>query len=204
MHPKNLFEKLFSYYGEQGWWPGEGFEIAIGAILTQNTAWTNVEKALVNLKDKNLMTPESILEHPIENLQKLIKPAGYFNQKAQYLRNLCELWINNPNPSREELLAVKGIGEETADSILLYLLDEPEFVIDTYTVRISTRLGYGSIERKTFWKDFYENQLPKDVQMYNEYHALFVEHAKRFCRKNNPDCKNCFLQSDCLYGKKLI
>ena len=167
MHPKILFEKLFAHYGKQEWWPGEGFEIAIGAILTQNTSWMNVEKALVNLKQKNLMEPKIILDCPIDELQELIKPAGYFNQKAHYLRNLCELWLNNPQPSRDELLAVKGIGEETADSILLYLLNEPEFVIDAYTVRISKRLGFGTSNKKAFWKQYYENQLPKDVQLFS-------------------------------------
>lgn len=202
MNPRELYTKMLSHYGKQDWWPGEGFEIAIGAILTQNTSWRNVEKALINLKQKHLMTPEAILAYPTDNLQYLIKPAGYFNQKTQYLRNLCNLWIKNSQPSRDELLAVKGIGEETADSILLYLLNKPEFVIDTYTVRISTRLGFGTSEKKVFWKRYYENLLSKDVQIYNEYHALFVIHAKRYCTKNNPDCQNCFLQSDCRFGKK--
>jgi endonuclease-3 related protein len=201
MDPYQLYTKMFSYYGKQDWWPGEGFEIAIGAILTQNTSWSNVELALANLKQKDLLTPNKILKYPITHLRDLIAPAGFFNQKTQYLHNLCELWVKNPQPTREELLAVKGIGAETADSILLYLLNIPEFVIDAYTVRISTRLGFGTSEKKAEWKNFYENSLPKDVQLYNEYHALFVIHAKRFCKKNNPDCQNCFLHSDCQFGR---
>ena len=202
MEPCQLYTKMLSYYGKQDWWPGEGFEIAIGAILTQNTSWSNVEKALVNLKEKDLLAPDKILNCPVDDLKDLITPAGFFNQKTQYLRNLCALWIKNPQPSREELLAVKGVGEETADSILLYLLNIPEFVIDAYTIRISTRLGFGTSQKKSDWKFFYENSIPKDAQLYNEYHALFVIHAKRYCKKNNPDCQNCFLQSDCQFGKK--
>jgi len=197
MDPQQLYNKMLAYYGEQDWWPGEGFEIAIGAVLTQNTSWSNVEKALANLKKKDLMTPEKILNYPTDNLKELVKPTGFFNQKTQYLRNLCELWVKTPQPTREELLVIKGIGEETADSILLYLLNQPEFVIDAYTIRISARLGFESFHKKTDWKKFFENSLPKDVQLFNEFHALFVIHAKNFCRKNNPDCQNCFLQSDC-------
>jgi len=203
MDPLQLYAKMFTYYGKQDWWPGEDFEIAIGAILTQNTSWSNVEKALVNLKEKDLLTPDKILNTPTDILRDLITPAGFFNQKTQYLRNLCELWVKNSQPTREELLAVKGIGEETADSILLYLLNLPEFVIDNYTIRISTRLGFGTSNKKPDWKLFYENSLQKDSQLYNEYHALFVIHAKQFCKKNNPDCQNCFLQSDCRFGKKI-
>ncbi|MCK5184404.1 MAG: endonuclease, partial [Candidatus Heimdallarchaeota archaeon] len=128
MQPRDLFEKMLAFYGSQNWWPGEGFEIAIGAILTQNTSWKNVEKALENLRNNNLLSPKSILECEDELLVEFITPVGFFNLKAQYLKNLCRLWISNPKPNRETLLSVKGIGEETADSILLYLLNEAEFV----------------------------------------------------------------------------
>lgn len=201
MQPRDLFEKILSFYGSQNWWPGEGFEIAIGAILTQNTSWKNVEKALENLRHNNLLSPKSILNCDDELLVELIIPAGFFNLKAQYLKNLCRLWVRNPKPNREALLSVKGIGEETADSILLYLLNEAEFIIDAYTIRISKRLGYGDSNDRKYWKNFYESNLDKDASVFNEFHALFVEHGKRFCKKQKPLCSNCFLVEDCEYGK---
>jgi len=161
MTPQLLYEKLYAHYGPQYWWPGEGFEIGIGAILTQNTNWRNVEKALANLKEQDLVEPVAILACDIELLSSLIEPAGFYHQKVIYLRNFCKLWLENPSPSRNELLAVKGIGPETADCILLYLLEKPEFVIDAYTVRISRRLGFGTSTKKQFWKDFYETALEK-------------------------------------------
>ena len=202
MQPRDLFEKMLAFYGSQNWWPGEGFEIAIGAILTQNTSWKNVEKALENLRNNNLLSPKSILECEDELLVEFITPVGFFNLKAQYLKNLCRLWISNPKPNRETLLSVKGIGEETADSILLYLLNEAEFVIDAYTMRISNRLGYDDSNDRKYWKNFYESKLDKDVSLFNEFHALFVEHGKRFCKKASPLCSICFLVKDCNYGIK--
>jgi endonuclease-3 related protein len=200
MHPEKLFKKLLAYYGPQKWWPGDGFEIAIGAILTQNTSWKNVEIALENLRKKELLNPKAIFECDLDKLSKLIISSGYYNQKALYLKNLSDLWLKNSNPSREDLLAIKGIGEETADSILLYLLNKPQFVIDAYTIRISNRFGYGDSQRKKYWKEFYENSLEKDVYVYGEFHALFVIHAKTYCLKKTPQCNNCFLISDCDFG----
>ncbi|MBD3191385.1 MAG: endonuclease [Candidatus Heimdallarchaeota archaeon] len=202
MEPKELYDKLLSYYGPQHWWPGEGFEIAIGAILTQNTSWTNVEKALANLRKHKLLSPRRILDCDLAFLKKQLTPAGYYNQKAVYLRNLSQLWLIHSNPTREQLLSVKGIGAETADSILLYLLAQPEFVIDAYTVRISNRLGFGNSTKKNYWKRFYEQKLEADVHLYNEFHALFVIHAKIFCKKQDPLCQTCFLQEKCACGKK--
>ena len=202
MQPRDLFEKMLAFYGSQNWWPGEGFEIAIGAILTQNTSWKNVEKALENLRNNNLLSPKSILECDNALLVELITPTGFFNLKARYLKNLCRLWISNPKPSRESLLSVKGVGEETADSILLYLLNEAEFVIDAYTIRISKRLGYGDSNNNKYWKNFYESKLDRDASLFNEFHALFVEHAKRFCKKEKPLCSVCFLVKDCEFGNK--
>jgi len=201
MDPNILFKKMYHFYGDQDWWPGEGFEIAIGAILTQNTSWSNVEKALENLRKYALLDPQAILQSKDDFLKEQIKPSGFFNQKSKYLRNLSKLWIENPNPTRKELLAVKGIGEETADSILLYLLNSPEFVIDTYTIRISERIGLGSFHSKSKWKEFFETNIEKNVSIYNNFHALFVIHAKSLCKKNNPLCISCFLREDCLFGK---
>ncbi|MBN1328904.1 MAG: endonuclease [Candidatus Heimdallarchaeota archaeon] len=202
MNPIELFEKLIAQYGPQNWWPGEGFEIAIGAILTQNTSWGNVEKAIENLRRADLLEPQKIIESKIAFLIKQIKPAGFYNQKAVYLKNLSAFWIKKPNPSRNELLMIKGIGEETADSILLYLLQKLEFVIDSYTVRISTRLGINQTTNKHFWKQYYQEHLPKDIELYNELHALLVIHAKNLCRKRNPLCSACFLQPECRYAKE--
>lgn len=201
MDPKELYCEFLSYYGPQHWWPGEGFEIPIGAILTQNTSWNNVEKALANLRKHNLLSPARILECDIAFLKKQIISAGYYNQKAAYLRNLSHFWLTHPSPTREQLLSVKGIGPETADSILLYLLDRPEFVVDIYTVRISNRLGFDNSPKKKYWKQFYEQELEADVQLFNEFHALFVVHAKTFCKKK-PLCHSCFLQEKCAYGRK--
>lgn len=202
LSPKTLFDKLLTYYGPQNWWPGVGYEIAIGAILTQNTSWKNVEIAIKNLQENNLLTPERIVESSIEILKELIKPAGFFNQKAIYLKELSKFWISNSNPSRGELLSIKGIGEETADAILLYLLNKAEFVIDSYTIRLSTRIGFGNNSKTNFWKRFYQDNLPEEVSLFNEFHALIVIHAKNFCTKRNPSCSACFLINDCNFGKK--
>lgn len=201
MDPNTLFSKMHLFYGDQEWWPGEGFEIAIGAILTQNTSWNNVEKAMENLRKTALLNPEVILQSKKDFLKEQIRPSGFFNQKSIYLRNLSKLWVENQNPTRKELLAVKGIGAETADSILLYLLNTPEFVIDTYTIRVSERIGFGSFQSKSKWKEYFEENIEKNVYVYNEFHALFVIHAKTFCKKNNPICNNCFLRDNCLFGK---
>ena len=197
----DLYKLLFTHYGSQNWWPGKGFEIAIGAVLTQNTSWSNVEKALENLRRNDLLEPLAIAQCDLDFLKEQIKPSGFFNQKGQYLKNLSLLWLENQTPSREELLAVKGIGEETADSILLYLLKEPEFVIDAYTKRICERLGFGSFSSYSLWKNFFEENLMKDEQFFNEFHALFVIHAKTFCKKTNPLCSDCFLHKKCLFNK---
>ncbi len=202
MDPKSLFNKMHLFYGDQNWWPGEGFEIAIGAILTQNTSWKNVEKALKNLSKASLLNPHAILQSKNDFLKEQIKPSGYFNQKSIYLKNLSKLWIENPNPSRKELLAVKGIGAETADSILLYLLNTPEFIIDTYTIRIIERIGIGSFQSKSKWKEYFEKKIEKKISIFNEFHALLVIHAKTYCRKTNPLCSSCFLREDCQFGKK--
>lgn len=203
MDLSELFNKMYSYYGSQNWWPGEGFEIVIGAILTQNTSWSNVEKAINNLRSRDILTPQKILATDLEALKKLIKPAGFFNQKAHYLRNVSDYWLTNSTPTRKQLVGIKGIGEETADSILLYLFNQPEFVIDAYTIRICNRLGYNDSKNKHFWKEYFENKLPKNSKLFNEFHALFVIHAKTYCKKNNPECLHCFLHQDCTYAKQI-
>jgi len=163
-------------------------------ILTQNTAWKNVEKALNNLQP---ISPIKIKELSDENLKKAIKPAGYFNQKADYLKIFTDYFLNLKKiPKRDELLSIKGIGNETADSMLLYAFDQPEFVVDLYTKRIFERLGL--IKNKSYLeiKELFEKNLNNDPNLFQEYHALIVEHAKRFCQKQ-PKCDACPLKKDC-------
>jgi len=194
-----IYEALLKHYGPQGWWPvlgsyhpgdygyprneEEAFEIIVGAVLTQNTAWTSVERALENLRRIEALNPCKILTLSWDVLKSAIRPAGFFNQKAIYLREIALLFagLKGRTPSRKELMSVKGVGNETADSILLYAYKRPEFVIDAYTKRIATALGLA--ERGAGYmelKDLFESNLPRDVAIYQEYHALLVEHAKRF------------------------
>ncbi|OYT32516.1 endonuclease III [Candidatus Woesearchaeota archaeon ex4484_78] len=205
-----VFNILLDSYGPQGWWPIKGkyskdnfsrklerdevFEICVGAILTQNTAWKNVERALNNLYP---LSPEKIKKLTLEELGNAVQPAGYFNQKAIYLKIFADYFLELKNaPSRDELLSVKGIGNETADSILLYAFRRPEFVVDAYTKRLFARLGL--IENLSYLetKRFFESNLKHDASLFQEFHALIVEHAKRHCR-SKPLCDGCCLRNIC-------
>ena len=212
-HP--IAEKLMSVYrrtleafGPQGWWPGETpFEICIGAILTQNTNWRNVERSIAALKASGLLHPSGINEIPVDALARLIRPAGYYNVKAARVKSFVELIFSHFSGKLEDmfdaeledlrdlLLGVKGIGPETADSMLLYAFQKPTFVVDAYTTRILARhdmiyeeMGYEDVRR--LFMDF----LPRDVGLFNEYHALLVRLGKEFCRKARPRCKGCPLE----------
>jgi len=212
----NLYERLLERYGEQNWWPiDEEYhekhgtdpreEIVIGAILTQNTNWKNVEKALNNLKEEKLLSFKGIRISSKEKLEKLIKPVGFYRQKANYLKNFVNTYESVRDlekTSREELLKVKGIGRETADAILLYALNRPSFVIDAYTKRLLSRLWniYGNYEEL---KRFFEENLPKDLKLYKEYHALIDEHCKSVCKKK-PNCDLCPLTDLCLSCRKTL
>jgi len=228
--PKILYETLSKKFGKQNWWPIDKeyhkknnsdprFEIIIGAILTQNTAWSNVEKALNNLKSENIIDSKKISDLDIEYLKKMIKPSGFFNQKAKRLKNISSHLHNNyhdkiddffnrsVNEIRKELLSLNGIGPETADSILLYAGNKPVFVVDAYTKRISKRLplktniSYDEIQQY-FEKNISKNYSKKETpEIYNELHALIVELAKNYCKKK-PDCKKCPLQKNCMHNKK--
>ena len=205
-----VYELLLRAYGEQNWWPvDEEYhkkhgtdpreEIVAGAILTQNTSWKNVEKALENLKREGLLSFIGILKTPLEKLQELIRPSGYYKQKARRLKIVAKELSpvsKVETVSREELLKIKGIGRETADAILLYAGERPYFVIDAYTKRIVERVFgmEGSYEELRGW---FEGNLPKDVKLYKEFHALLDEHAKRFCRKR-PLCEGCPLTQVCI------
>jgi endonuclease III related protein len=203
-----VYNRLYKHYGSQEWWPGETpLEVMVGAVLTQNTNWANVEKAIVNLKDAGQLSFSDLHEMPQDLLAEYIRPSGYYNIKARRLKNLLQM-INDEyegelefffgdslESSRENLLRVKGVGPETADSILLYAAAKPVFVIDTYTHRVFSRhnLVEEDIDYFTLQQEFMDS-LPQDVPLFNEFHALIVAVAKEFCKKKKPRCSECPLQ----------
>ncbi len=203
-----LYDSMRAAYGPLDWWPAETpFEVAVGAILTQNTAWTNVEKALGNLKAAGVLNLQALLALSPDELGELIRPAGYFNIKAKRLHNLCVFLASHNGLEglaahdtacvRKALLDVNGVGPETADDILLYGLDRAVFVVDTYTRRVLQRhqLAQGNEAYDEIRLGF-EAALPADVALFREYHALIVEHAKRACTKM-PKCAACAMQGFC-------
>lgn len=196
---RQIFDELLSFYGSQEWWPGEGLEIAVGAVLTQQTNWNNVEKALTKLKDANCLSLTCLEKISLRELEQLIRSSGYYKVKARRLKNLIKLLSVNSNPSREDLLSVSGVGFETADSILLYLFEKPHFVIDSYTFRIMRRIGVYSGKNYSELQRLFMKYIPKDVQLYKDYHSLLVKHAKSCCNKNDPKCDMCPLKHNCTY-----
>ncbi len=205
---RRVFELLFSKYGPQHWWPGDSpFEIMVGAVLTQNCAWTNVERAINNLKLADSLSLEMVLKFSHEQLADLIRPAGYFNVKARRLKNLCVFLQTSDNQTaltsmptdklRKAFLDINGIGPETADDILLYAFGRPVFVIDTYTRRLFSRLGIATgNEKYEVLRSGFERALGADVALFNEYHAVIVKHAKLVC-SSKPQCKLCQLETFC-------
>lgn len=206
-----IYKDLYDYYGPQHWWPADDwFEVTVGAILTQNTSWNNVEKSIENLKQRDLLEPEKLSKIKEDDLAQLIRSSGFYNLKSKRLKNFLE-WLKKYNYDiakiknksvtslREELLSIKGIGKETADSILLYAFEMPVFVIDAYTKRMFSRLGLILSREYDEFQDFFEKNLRKDVQLYNEYHALIVKHSKVYCKKV-PKCSDCFLKEKCKWG----
>ncbi|MDE2058928.1 MAG: endonuclease III domain-containing protein [candidate division NC10 bacterium] len=205
----SLYRHLFRHFGPQRWWPARSrFEVIVGAILTQNTAWTNVEKAINAIRAARLLNPRGIDGTPHDRLARLIRPTGYYNMKAERLKHFtCFLlarysgsvqrMFRGKRPGlREELLGILGIGEETADSILLYAGGRPIFVVDAYTRRVLERHGliaanarYGEIQR------LFMAHLPADPALFNEYHALLVAVGKSYCRRT-PNCNGCPLRYD--------
>ncbi len=206
-----IFNRLFSAYGPQHWWPGDTqIEIIVGAVLTQNTSWINVEKAIANLKRAGVLSVELLYQLPVEDIASLIRPAGYYNVKARRLKNLVSKLADIQTDIedmcveelRVELLSVNGIGKETADSIILYAFGKPIFVVDGYTKRIFSRLGIVSTrDNYDVVQDVFMSNLPRDVALYNEYHALVVHHAKNVCLKRNPKCNTCVIREVCKHGK---
>ncbi|WAM33582.1 endonuclease III domain-containing protein [Caldicellulosiruptor morganii] len=211
----NIFQKLFEFWGPQNWWPAETkFEMVVGAILAQSTSWSSVEKAILNLKKANALTIEGILQTPDEVLANLIRPAGYYNQKARRLKDFCNFLKNEFDSDlnklfsldifelRKKLLSQKGIGFETADSIILYGAQKPIFVVDAYTKRLFYRLGLiesEKIEYNQLQSIFMENLEPR-TSLFNEFHALIVKHCKEICRNKKPECKKCCLNEMCGAG----
>ena len=210
-----IFETLLDTYGPRFWWPAESpFEVCVGAILTQNTNWGNVEKAIVNLKREGLLSPDGLRDIPGERLAELIRPAGYFNVKSARLKDFIGWLFSKQKGSlegmfsgdwrelREELLKVRGVGPETCDSILLYAGHKPSFVVDAYTKRLFSRLGLiSSTAAYDEVRDLFMKNIPADVELYNEYHALIVEHCKERCR-TKPLCGECTLRVRCEYYRQ--
>lgn len=212
---RKVHQTLSTHFGPLHWWPADTpFEVVVGAILTQNTAWSNVEKAIKNLKEADALAPKKIAILPVKTLEELIKPAGFFRQKALrlqdfavYLRDqwrgsLTDLCSGPLHDARARLLSRPGIGPETADSILLYAVERPSFVVDAYTRRIFERLGIltGGEKYEEIRRIFMQS-LAMDTKLYNEYHAQIVQLAKTCCRKNKPTCAVCPLEQECCHAK---
>ena len=213
-----IYAALYNRFGPQGWWPvtaggetqarysggpicdGQRFEVAAGAVLTQNTSWANASRAVGNLVRRGALDPESILSMDLTLLAELIRPSGYYNRKAAILKGLAGRFPPRAEITRESLLAVSGIGPETADSIMLYAFGKPFFVVDAYTMRVFSRVGLiVPGERYENVRAFFEGNLPTDAGIFQEYHALIVKLAKEFCRRN-PLCDGCPIYPLC--GRK--
>lgn len=209
-HLLEVYDRLLAHYGPQGWWPGDGaLEVMVGAILTQNTNWRNVEQALGNLKAAEVLTSAALRAITLSELERLVRPSGFFRAKASKLKALVDhlthrwqgdlprLFALPVESMRAELLSIKGIGPETADSIILYAAHKPVFVIDAYTCRIVDRVGLAPTEQSyAAYQGLFQEHLPRNVPLYNEYHALLVRHGKQTCRPA-PRCSLCPLRSVC-------
>lgn len=207
----SIYQALLAIYGRQQWWPADSaFEVMLGAILTQNTLWSNVEKALVLLKQRISLDPKALLSLSSTDLESCLKPSGYFRIKTQRLKNYCRWYLAQggyagldqlpTSELRESLLKVQGIGPETADDIVLYAFHRPVFIIDAYTRRLLQRLNLiQGQENYEYCRQLFEASLPKSVDLYKQYHALIVMHAKQRCRKAKPICLACCLSAVCAY-----
>lgn len=212
----DVYQRLLAHYGPQHWWPAQSpLEVLVGAILTQNTAWKNVERAIANLREAGLLDIQRLYALPLEELAELIQPAGYYRLKAKRLHNLLRLVVdefdgslevmfsNDRETLRERLLSVNGVGPETADAIMLYAGQIPTFVVDTYTHRILARHGWTDFESDyhTIQSQF-ESELERDVALFNEYHGLLVRLGNEHCRKT-PKCEGCPLEPLLKHGRPL-
>jgi endonuclease-3 related protein len=210
-----IYRRLLAVYGPQGWWPGESrFEMIAGAILTQAAAWRNVERALANLREAGINDWPAVYETDLATLAEIIRPSGYYNMKARKLQafatHVCEshggdldaMFAAETPTVREELLGIYGIGQETADDILVYAAGKPSFVIDAYTIRIMGRVGIRPEGRLDYagWQRLFHAGVPADVEVHNEFHALLDHHHKAACAKNAPRCEGCCLRDICATG----
>lgn len=202
------YSLLLEHFGPQGWWPGETeIEIVVGAVLTQNTNWSNVTRAISGLEVAGLLEFNALADLPVSVLAEYIRPSGYYNIKARRLQNLLQmirqkydgqlgsLLADETGRARDNLLSVKGVGPETADSILLYAGGHPVFVVDAYTHRVFSR--HGMVAEETDYHEVqeeFERRLPRDAALYNEFHALIVALGKRYCKKTKPLCGSCPLR----------
>lgn len=206
-------QKLLKHFGKQYWWPAETrFEVITGAILTQQTTWKNVETAIENLKEKGLLDPHSLAAVPMNHVEILIRHTGFYRQKARRIINFSQYLVANYDGSlgkffnrskeqiRTELLSLEGIGPETADSILLYAADRLTFPIDAYTIRLCERLGIKEPKYEAL-RELFESNLPKDLEIYKEFHALIDKLGKTYC-KTNPQCSACPLVNECIYSNR--
>lgn len=213
---QSLYDTLFEHYGPQHWWPADSpFEVVVGAILTQNTNWKNVEQAIANLKAADVLDPTTTLSLRTSELETMIRPSGFFRQKADRLQRFCRFLRDNFGGDLQRLFALPlselrlcllahhGIGPETADSILLYAAEKPSFVIDAYTHRLIERLNQSDKITYDTMRHKFMQELPVSTELYNEFHALIVRHAKEHCRKRNPLCLDCPLLDQCLFGQRL-
>ena len=207
-----LFDRLHGALGPQSWWPAESaFEVLVGAVLTQNAAWRNVEQAIDGLRARDWMTPAAILAAPPKALAECLRPSGYYNVKSQRLRAACETWLALGGEAgiqsmetasvRARLLEVKGLGPESVDDVLLYGFHRPVFVVDAYTRRIFSRIGL--VSPRIGYDDLqalFHEALAPDVGQFNEFHALIVTIGKWYCRPRIPRCEACPLRDDCAHG----
>ena len=208
-----LYERLHETYGPQHWWPARSeFEVVVGALLMQQTAWANVERALANLRDAGLLEPHALAAASVPQIRRHVRVAGLYATKPARLKAFCrhlvdradgdlkEFFRGPTDAVRKDLLAQPGVGPETADSLLLYAGGHPIFVVDAYTIRIGTRVGLFRTTEYEEVQKFFEARVPRDVRRYREYHALLVRHAKTFCRAR-PRCAACPLRRMCAYGR---
>ncbi len=212
MDLKEIYETLLKYFGEQYWWPGETrFEIIVGAILTQQTSWRNVEKAIQNLKKENMLNEVSLHKAAVKKIEKTIKPSGFYKIKTKRLKNFLNFmfkkydgnlgkFFNLPKEQlRKELLSINGVGKETADSMILYAAEKPIFVVDAYTHRIFNRIGIINWNNYEKTRIFFEEKLEKSIEVFKEFHALIVQLGKNIC-KPKPKCNICPLNRRCKYA----
>ncbi len=215
---EDRYDALLDEYGCQGWWPvtppggtrpeysggpvddRQRFEVCCGAILTQNTAWKNASRAITNMHEEGIFDPEDIIAADRSRLAGVIRPSGYYNAKSDKLKRMARFFAGEGEVTRDAILGISGVGPETADSILLYAFGKLFFVIDAYTRRIFSRAGLiTGDERYDSIRELFERNLPDDVALYREYHALIVAHAKRRCHRKDPSCTGCCIEGICRY-----